>query len=812
MTNRGSWMRDHRADTEAQFTNTQAGEGTPRRGRVQHRISRWMTAVALLFAVSMAVVPGAARAQFSLEADTVGSIAVQGSQRIEPATVRTYMAIREGDAFDPVLIDRSLKNLFATGLFADVSMNRQGDVLVVRVVENPIINRITFEGNKRVKDEDIGEEVTLRPRVVYTRSRVQRDVKAILDLYRRKGRFAVSVEPNVIELPENRIDLVFEINEGPPTYVRKISFVGNTAYSDGELRDEVLTEEESWWNFLTSNDTYDPDRMKYDAELLRQHYTSEGYADFEVLSSVAELSPERESFFLTFTVSEGIRYRFGNLDVVVEIPDLEIDGLTDFIEAEQGEWFDGKMIEDTILALTDELGRLGYAFTDVKPRLSRNQEDQTIDITWVVEESPRVFVNRIKVKGNVRTLDEVIRREMLLVEGDAFNSARMRRSSQRVKNLGFFKEAEIENVPSEAAPDRTDIEVTVEEQPTGELSFGIGFSSTAGALFDMGVRERNLLGKGQDLRFNLSIAEYRNQIDIGFTEPYFMDRRVAAGFDLFAVETDYYDEANYRSTNYGGNLRMAYAYNEYLVHRWSYKLNWTKLEIGNTYSSLYLREQVGTTVQSSISHVLTYDKRDSYLEPTEGFFVSLSNELAGLGGNERFLRSNVSGGWYYQPMRNWILGISGTVGYIFGISDDIRIFQRYQLGGDNLRGFDDFGVSPRILDSDFPTASSTRQAVGGDWIATARAELEIPLGLPEEMGLTVKAFTDWGMIGKPGDITLDPDGTESLLYSSSPRGSVGIGVIWEAPVGPIRIDFGKAVKKQPYDDTQTLRVNFGQQF
>lgn len=732
---------------------------------------------------------------------TIAQIAVQGNQRIEPATIRTYIAVQEGDPFDPVAIDRSLKNLFATGLFADVSLGRQGDILIIRVVENPIINRITFEGNDRLENDELEPEVQLRPRVVYTRTKVQQDVERILDLYRRSGRFAVTVEPKVIELPQNRVDLVFEINEGDPTYVRKITFVGNEEYSDGELRGVVLTREERWWRFLTSNDTYDPDRLAFDQELLRRFYLSEGYADFEVISAVAELSPNRKSFFITITVDEGPRYRFGELTVDVSIPNLDSRILQAAIVPSPGEWYNAEEIESTIDVFTDVIGAFGYAFVDVRPRIARNVEDRTIDIIFDVQEGPRVFVERIDIVGNVRTLDKVIRREFRLVEGDAFNTARLRRSRERLQNLGYFKEVEVDNVPSEVYPDRTVVTATVEEQSTGELQFGIGFSSASGALFDVGIRERNLLGKGQDLRFNFSLAQQQTQIDLGFTEPYFLNRRLAAGADIFATETDFLDEAGFISQSLGSTLRLGFNYNEYMFQRVSYLLSWTRLQGINQFASQFVREQEGTTTTSQISHTFAIDRRNNVIDPTDGYFVSLSNDLAGLGGTEKYLRSNVAVGYYYEPFEGWIFSATGSVGHILGIGEDIKIFQRYQLGGNNLRGFDDFGASPRD--------ATTGDALGGDWIATARAELKIPIGLPEEIGITPKAFSDWGTIGSPTDLN---DRSFDILKSKRIRGSVGLGIEWESPVGPINIDWAHVIRQADFDITESFRVNFGQRF
>lgn len=766
-------------------------------------LSRWLSAcVMLLFGAFAAPA-------WAQSGDVIGGIAVQGNQRIEGATIRSYLTLSEGDAFDPARIDRSLKNLFATGLFADVNIARQGDLLVVRIVENPIINRISIEGNKRIEDDKIAPEIQLRPRVVYTRTKVQQDVEKILELYRRKGRFGVRVEPKVIELPQNRVDLVYEVTEGKPTYVRKIDFIGNKEFDDDDLRDVVLTVEERWWKFLTSNDTYDPERMNFDRELLRRHYLQNGYADFEVISAVAELAPNRESFFMTFTVNEGERYKISKVDIDVKLKGYDKSRLEPEITTQPGDWYNAKEIDDTINAITDAVGNAGYAFIDVNPQLKRDEVNKTIELVFEVEEGPRVFVERVEVKGNAVTLDKVIRREILLAEGDAFNTAKIRRSKERLENLGFFKEdkVKVENVPSQTSPDRTIITAEVEEQSTGELQFGIGFSSASGALFDVGVTQRNLLGKGQELKFNFSLAQQETQINLSFTEPYFLDRRIVAGADVFALSQDYEDEAGFTSKSYGGSLRMGFNYNEYLFQRFSYNLSWTKLTGINAFSSVYIREQQGTAVTSQVSQSISLNRLNNVINPTRGYYVSLSTDLAGLGGSEKYVKAGVSAGWYAEPLDGWIFGLLGNSGYLVGIGEDIKVYQRYQLGGTNLRGFDDFGVSPRD--------GTTGDALGGDWIITGTAELKIPLGLPKEIGITPKLFSDWGAIGSPRDLIrrLSPTDQLTILRSSQFRGSAGVGVQWESPVGPIQIDWSPFVfNESPFDDRQKFRVNFGQRF
>jgi outer membrane protein insertion porin family len=729
-------------------------------------------------------------------------IAVQGSQRIEPATIRTYLSVREGDPFDPVRIDRSLKNLFATGLFADVNITRDANnTLLIRVVENPIINRISLEGNSKIKDEDLNKEIQLRPRIVYTRTKVQQDVEKILELYRRKGRFAARVEPKVIELPQNRVDVAFEITEGRPTYVRTINFVGNEEFDDGDLRGVILTREERWWRIFSSNDTYDPDRMNYDRELLRRHYAQEGYADFEVVSAVAELAPNRENFYMTFTVNEGPRYKLAKVDLQVNVKDLPKEMLQDAVIPQTGNYFNGKQIEDTIDAITNKAGTAGYAFVDVRPQVSRNAQARTIDVTFEVREGPRVFIERVDIQGNSRTLDRVIRREIRLVEGDAFNTAKVRRSKERLENLGYFKQdtVKIDNTPSEQFPDRTILTAKVEEQSTGELSFGVGYSSATGALFDVGIAERNLLGKGQDLRASFSIAQQQMQTSISFTEPYFLDRRLVAGADIIASRSNFQQQSGFTSNNYGGNVRLGFSYNEYMFQRFTYGLTATSLSGLSNLVSQYVREQAGTTITSQLSQVLAYDRRDNVIDPHNGYYLTMSTDLAGFGGSERFVRGGFGAAAYAEPFAGWIGSASISGGYVVGLGEDVKIYQRYQLGGFSLRGFRDYGAGPRDPNS--------FDALGGDWLATATFELRVPLGIPKEAGIKTKIFNDWGAIGPPKAMV---NAGTPVLYSTKVRGAAGVGVEWTSPVGVISLDYSPFIfGAQPFDTKSRFRVNFG---
>ena len=732
-------------------------------------------------------------------APIIDEVIVEGAQRIDPETVLTYLAIKEGDAFDPAAINRSLKTLFATGLFADVTIRQERGALVVNVVENPIINRIAFEGNKRIDDEALVAEVQLRPRVVYTRTRVQNDVRRILEVYRRSGRFAATVEPKVIQLEQNRVDLVFEISEGAVTDIEKISFIGNEFFSDSTLRGVIATKESIWYRFLTSADTYDPDRLTFDRELLRRHYLANGFVDFRVVSAVAELSEDRESFFITVTVEEGERFAFGSFDVTSDIADVDPEPLKEVVDLDSGDYYDADAVDDTILALTDAVGEQGYAFVDVRPRVSRNPETLTIDLTFEIGEAPKVYVERVDIRGNVRTLDRVLRREFLLVEGDAFNSTRLRRSRDRLRGLGFFSNVDVNNVPG-SSPDRTVIEVDVTEQSTGEVTLGAGFSTASGALAEVGIAERNLLGRGQDIRASVILAEEESGFDFSFTEPYFLDRDLSGGIDLFHRIEDNQDESSFDLRETGGALRLGYDINDSWRQSVFYRLERVEITDVDADASRIIRDQEGESTRSIIGQALTLDRRNSRVEPTDGFITTWSTDLAGFGGDVTFVRTTLEGR-YYQSITDDILGIiSGEVGTIIGLDDDVRITDRFFLGGDSLRGFENAGVGPRDI------SVADEDALGGQQIARGSIEVIFPLGLPEEFGIKGAAFTDFGTLTE-----IDDSGA-GLVDTGSLRASVGVGVNWVSPFGPIRIDFSQAVLKEDHDQEEFFRFSFGTNF
>lgn len=500
----------------------------------------------------------------------IGQINVVGNERVEPATIASYLTVKSGDPFAAEQLDASLKNLMATGLFADVSMKAQGTTLIIEVLENPIINRIVFEGNKKLDREDLTEEVRLRPRIVYTRAKVRADVQRMLELYRRKGRFAAVIEPKAIQLEQNRVDLVFEIEEGPKTKVRKINFIGNHAFSDGDLIDEMITKESRWWKIFTSSDTYDPDQLAYDQTQLREYYLNEGYADFRIISAVAELTPNREDFLVTFVVEEGEVYEFGELKVESEIRDINADLFKYYLLMREGDIYSIESIEKTRESLMAAAGSLGYAFVDISQDVKRDRENLKQNITFKIHDAPRVYVERVNILGNVRTLDRVVRREFRILEGDAFKSSMLDRSEQRVERLNFFREVEVEKEQG-SLPDRMVVNVKVEEQATGELNVGVGFSSLENFIFDFSIQERNLMGKGQTLRLGIKASGYSKSVDVGFTEPYFLGRSISAGIDLFHRTFDQSRYSSYEQTSTGGMLRAGMSISEY----WTLQLNYT---------------------------------------------------------------------------------------------------------------------------------------------------------------------------------------------------------------------------------------------
>lgn len=759
-------------------------------------IYRW----AALAIVALLAFSAPAYAQRTTGAGTrITAVQIQGNVRAEPETIRSYLQLKEGEAYDPAAADRSLKALFSTGLFSDVAIDMQGSTLVVKVTENPIINRVAFEGNRKIEDDKLRDEIRSKARQVFTQARVRADVERLLSIYRRSGRYNAVIEPKIIKLEQGRVDLVFEINEGDVTGIKRITFIGNEHFSDGTLRGKIRTVESAWWRFLSSDDRFDPDRLNLDRELLRKFYLSEGYADFRVESAVAELSPKRDGFFLTFTIQEGERYKLGKVDISTRFQGLDVDTLKSYLTVSEGDWYDANEVDKTVTALSDAVGSLGYAFVDVRPNIRRNRETHTIDITFNIQEGPRVYVERIDISGNTRTLDKVIRREFRLAEGDAFSTAKVRRSEQRLKNLGFFEKVDISATPG-STPDKTDLQVQVVEQSTGEISFGAGYSSVGGILGDISIRERNLLGKGQDLRLGLSLGTLSSLVDLSFTEPYFLDRPLAAGFDIFRTSNNRQAIASYSDASLGFALRAGWAYTEHTSQTVRYTLRQTNIYDVQPFASPVVQSQAGESVTSEISETLSWDTRDQRLNPTKGWLIRHTIAVAGLIGDNYYFRTTADATFYQQIVEDFVASISGSVGYIAPFNNtNLRLTNRFFIGGDSLPGWAVGGIGPRD--------GNTGDSLGGQYYYTGMGELSFPLGLPKEIGIVGKAFVDvgslWGAVQQAGASILD----DQLM-----RVGTGVGLQWLSPFGPIRIDYTFPLVHQPYDRLQNIRFSFGTRF
>ncbi|MEQ1753166.1 MAG: outer membrane protein assembly factor BamA [Micropepsaceae bacterium] len=757
------------------------------------------TVLALIAATFIGIATSQAQ---DADGPAVQRINVEGNQRIEESTVLSYMVLKEGQPYTQAQVDQSLKTLYATGLFADVQIQQASGVVTVKVVENPIINRIAFDGNSKVSQKTLDEEVQLKPRMVFSRAKVQADVQRILEIYRRSGRFAAQVEPKTVQLGQNRVDLVFEINEGPTTGVSRIIFIGNKAFSDSTLRDKIATGESVWWNFLQTNDNYDPDRLTFDREQIRRFYLSEGFADFRVISGVAELAPDRSGFYITFTIEEGEKYDFGKVEIDTKLKEIPVADLQDLIRFEGGEQYNAELIDKSVDALTLAAGTRGYAFVDIRPRVRRNKEEKTVDVVFKIEEGPRVYIERINIVGNTRTLDKVVRREIRLVEGDAFNRVLINRSRSRIRGLGFFKKVEINEEPG-SAPDRTVLNVEVEEQSTGEFSVSAGFSSADNVVGAVSLTEKNLLGRGQFLRLQVSLSSIRQQIDLRFTEPYFLDRNMAAGFDLYNTHS-IFSESNYEADIRGLGLRLGFPLSEFGRLGLRYTLRQDDVTITGNAGDV----QQGVTLLSSAGFTYAYDDKDDPIEPKNGVDLTWSTDFAGLGGDKEYVRTELSADWF---KRLWyddlVLNVAVSSGYIIAFGDNqLTANDRFFKGGGSFRGFKTSGIGPRDL-----AATGTPPAVGGEAYAVGTVELRVPNFLPDELGIKTAIFTDVGTVGmvadkQPCTITI------CIADDLSLRASAGVSVYWNSPFGPVRLDFSQVLNKEDYDQTESFRFSAGTKF
>ncbi len=736
-------------------------------------------------------------------APVIRSIQVQGNRRVEPETVRSYLQFSPGSRYDPLKVDDSLKSLFATGLFSDVRIGRKGNTVIVKVVENPIVRQVAFEGNAEIKSKTLEAEVQLKSRAVFTRARVQADVQRILTVYRRGGRFAARVEPKIINQEQNRIDLVFEIHEGPKTTVRSISFVGNDSFSDSQLREIVTTSETGLLSFLNPTNIYDPDRLNLDRELLRQYYLKNGYADARVVAATADLDRDGQGFFISFTIDEGEQYKFGNIDIQTNLASLDPEVVREKIETKTGKIYNAAKIDKSLENITTEVAAFGYAFARVRPRVDRDTVARVISITYAIEEGPRVYIERIDILGNVRTLDNVIRREFRLAEGDAYNRLLVEAARRRLTRLQFFKKVSINSEPG-SAPDRVIIVVRVQEQPTGELALGGGYSSTAGPVLDITLAERNLLGRGQFVRLKLTGGFESLNVDFSFTEPKFMGRNMSAGFDLFLAERDRSDESSFSSKRVGGGVRFGVPLTEDWSFSTGYRLVQEEIFDVQSDASPAIKGAEGETLVSAISYSFAYDTRNHNKNPTRGILFKIGQELAGLGGEVNYIRTSSDLRGFYPVRKKIVLAGRLQGGHIAGFGgDDVRVLDLFFKGSETIRGFDSSGIGPRDLTTD--------DALGGKMFAAGSLELRFPIPkIPKKAGLSAAVFFDAATLYDTGD--LSGLSVSSVGDDETIRTSVGVSLIWESPLGPLRADFAKALTKEAYDEEQLFHFGAATRF
>ncbi len=731
------------------------------------------------------------------QGEQIQTITVVGTQRLEADTVRSYIRLRPGQAWTQVSADQALKDLYATELFADVAIRNNAGAVVIEVRENPVVNRIILEGNKRIKNDKIEPEIKLAPRQIFSRSKVRADVARIVELYKRQGRFGANVEPKMVQLDQNRVDIVFEITEGPKSKVQQINIIGNDKFSDGELRSEMVTKQARFFRFFSSGTSYDPDRLAFDQQKLRQFYLTQGYADFRVVSAVAELTPDKQDFIITYVVEEGDRYKFGEVKVESQIRDFDSAKLTNTLRMKAGDWYDAKQVEDTVESLSETAGLFGYAFADVSPDFQRDKDALTMSINFNVAESPRVFVERIDINGNTLTQDKVLRREFRLNEGDAFNSIQVKRTAERIKSLGYFQE-ELEVEQSQGSgPDRIVLTTNVEEKATGELSLSAGFSSIENFIFQGSIKQRNFRGKGQELRTNVSYSSYSKSAEIGFTEPYLFDRSIAISGDIFRRDLNSFNFFNnQRNTTYqqattGLQIRTGVPINEYIYFQARYGLSQDDISLdrGTFFSDpdgtgplpsscdplragRFLCDAVGSRLTSSLGYTLLYDDRDNRVRPSRGQSIGISQDFAGLGGSVKYIKTRLNADKFWRiGGSGFIFSLAAEGGYIYPLEnrgsaalgiDDVRLTDRFYLGEPQIRGFDIRGVGPRVQRIRFTPevvsgvvvntpildrAQIQDDAIGGRAYYLGRAELQIPLGTgAKELGLRPSVFVDVGAV------------------------------------------------------------------
>jgi outer membrane protein insertion porin family len=728
--------------------------------------------------------------------DIIANIQIEGNQRVEIDTINSYLNISKGDQFNIDKLNNSLKQLYATGFFSDVRIVRNGSIIIIKVVENPIINRVLFEGNKEIDDDVLESEVSLKSRNLFTRSKIQEDVQRILSLYRSEGNLSSSVKPNIISLPQNRVDIVFEIYEGENTIINSITFNGNKEFSDRRLRDIIITRQTRWYSILSSSDKYDPQQIQVDENLLRKFYKDYGYADVEIMSAVAQLDREKDGFNIIFTVNEGKEYIYGAIKIDSIISEIDTEAILKNLSIESGDVYSASKIEKSIIKITKLVNEQGFPFTEIYPEVDRVDNSNELSVLFRINEADKKYVKKIIIRGNERTLDKVIRRNMRLAEGDAYVPSLLARSKTLISNLGFFsgvnlKEGGISN------DGNTDIIVDVQETSTGEFSFGGGYSSQVGGIINFGVTEKNFLGKGQRVSIDSRFSEREADYTASFSEPFFLNRDLYASTNIYNNKVDY-KESSYALERAGFNFSGNYAISEYIRQSVRYSLEVRDISPRDG-ASASIKSEKGETILSELSTSLNLDTTDNRNIPTEGYTLSIASAFAGLGGDKKFLRINNNGDYYKSfNDESIILNIGYTSGVIMGLGQDILISDRYFLGGNNFKGFDQSGIGPRD--------SNNSDSLGGNLFYTTSVKTSFGVGLPPELGVRGNWFTTIGSLTGVDKSTVNYDDNGAL------RLSTGVGISWNSPFGPVSVVFSEAILKEKYDKTESVSFGIGSKF
>lgn len=734
------------------------------------------------------------------------NIVVKGNERIDEKTIISYLDNKELRENRDNFWSKSLKKLYESGLFLEAKIYHENKKIVIEVQENPIILDVKIIGNKKLEDEALQSEISLKKRAIFTKSKLQNDLKRLSDLYLKSGRFLTKIEPKIIQKEQNRVEIIFEIFEGPKAKIADIYFIGNENFSDPDLLSEISTSKSKWWKFLSSADSYDSDRIDFDKEKLRRFYGSNGYADFNAISAIAQIAPTKDKFFITFLLEEGIKYKFGEINIINNIEKFDESILEEKILVKKNKIFNSNLLEKTVDAMIEIMSEKSYAFAHIQPLLKRNKDKKTIDIDFVIDETPSVYVDQVIINGNTRTHDEVIRRELRMKEGDPYNINQINRSKQRLENLNFFEKVEIKTNRI-GQTNKVDLIIEVKEKKTGELNLGIGYSTVDKITSSTGIKERNLFGTGQELGFSLQKSFTGLSGEINYTKPYFTGREIDVGFDLYQYRFNRRNTLVYDQNSVGLTVRANYSISEFLHHQVRYLLSDQQVNNVSDSASLAIRNLEGQFISSGIGHSLSYDKRDNKLNPKKGYYLTLSQELMGLGGDISTLKHEASAGYYLTTFsENYILKFLAKGGSIQGLGQEVRSNYGFFLGGNNFRGFEFAGMGPRVLNSNsfFGT-----DVLGGKTYYVGTAEFMFPLGLPKELGINGILFSDNGTVKGVDNISR---GNSEIADSGSLRSSYGFSLAWASPMGPIRLDFSRILRKESYDRTQTFRFSFGTNF